>query len=111
MRRKREQRRWRRQPASLRTLVSSSVGDPGSGALFDPRDPGWTKNQDPDPGGMNIPDPVSESLETILWVKILKFFDMDANPDPGWKNSDPGSGMEKIRIRDTHPGSATLLVN
>jgi hypothetical protein len=27
--------------------------------------------------------------------------------DPGWKNSDPGSGMEKIRIRDKHPGSAT----
>jgi hypothetical protein len=22
---------------------------------------------------------------------------------------DPGSGMEKIRIRDKHPGSATLL--
>jgi hypothetical protein len=35
-------------------------------------------------------------------VKILKFF--DANP--GWKKF--GSGMEKIRIRDKHPGSATL---
>jgi hypothetical protein len=29
------------------------------------------------------------SLETIIWVKILKFFD-----------ADPGSSMEKIRIRD-----------
>jgi hypothetical protein len=29
--------------------------------------------------------------------------------DPGWKDSDPESGMEKIRIRDKHPGSATLL--
>jgi hypothetical protein len=25
------------------------------------------------------------------------------------KNSDPGSGMKKIRIRDKHPGSATLV--
>jgi hypothetical protein len=52
----------------------------------------------------------------LFWVKIpvLKFFDTD----PGWKKfgsgirdgkkSDPGSGMEKSRIRDKHPGSATL---
>jgi hypothetical protein len=42
---------------------------------------------------------ISESLITIFWVKILKFFDAD----PGWKkfesgirdgkNSDPGSGI------------------
>ncbi len=38
---------------------------------------------------MNNPDDFSESLETIFWVKIRKFFD-----------ADPGSGMEKIRIRD-----------
>jgi hypothetical protein len=30
--------------------------------------------------------------------------------DPGWKNSDPGSGMEKIRIRDIHPGSTHCSV-
>jgi hypothetical protein len=42
--------------------------------------------------GMNNPDHISESLETIFWVKILKFFD-----------ADPGSGMEKIRIRDNIP--------
>jgi hypothetical protein len=82
--------------------------------LFDPwiRDPGWVKNQDPDPrsgSGMNIPDHISFSLETIFWVKILNFF-----------NADPGSGMEKyrtrirdpgwkkIRVRDVYPGSATL---
>ncbi len=48
------------------------------------------KNQDPESGsGMNNPDHISESLEAIFWVKILKFFD-----------ADPGSGMEKIRIRD-----------
>jgi hypothetical protein len=46
--------------------------------------------------GMNNPDHISESLETIFWVKILKFFEAD----PGWK---------KIRIRDKHPGSATLV--
>jgi hypothetical protein len=60
---------------------------------------------------MNNPDHISESLETIFWVKILKFI-----------VADPGTWMEKIRIRDRygirdgkirirdkHPGSATLL--
>jgi hypothetical protein len=37
--------------------------------------------------GMNNQDHISESLETILWVKILQFFDAD----PGWKKLDPGS--------------------
>ncbi len=34
--------------------------------------------------GMNIPDHISEGLETVFWVKlkILKFFD-----------ADPGSGI------------------
>jgi len=51
---------------------------------------------------MNNQDHISESLETIFWVKILKFF-FDADPgsgmkkilsrDPGWKNSDPVSGI------------------
>ncbi len=39
-------------------------------------------------------DHISESLETIFGVKILKFFDAD----PGWKKL--GSGMEKNRNRD-----------
>jgi hypothetical protein len=51
----------------------------------------------PNPGsGMHIPDHFSESLE-----KILEFFDADTDPGsvifltlgPGWKNSDPGSGI------------------
>jgi hypothetical protein len=58
---------------------------------------------------MSNPYHISKSLETVVWVKILKFFD-----------ADPGSGMGKIRIRDPgwkkfgsrirdkHPGSATL---
>jgi hypothetical protein len=68
------------------SVVSTSVADPDprSGAFFDP----WIQ----DPGsrsGMNNADHISESLETIFWVKkILILFD-----------ADPGSGLEKIRIR------------
>ncbi len=52
---------------------------------------------------MNNPVHISESLETIFWVKYLKIF-----------NADPGSGipdhrMVKSQIRDKHPGSVTLL--
>jgi hypothetical protein len=39
-------------------------------------------------------------------VKMLKFF--DADPESGMEKF--GSGMEKIRIRDKHPESATLTV-
>jgi hypothetical protein len=35
--------------------------------------------------GMNNPDHISESFETIFWVEILKFSD-----------ADPGFGMEKF---------------
>jgi hypothetical protein len=37
--------------------------------------------------GMHDPDHIAGSLETIFWVKILKFFDAD----PGWKKF--GSGI------------------
>jgi hypothetical protein len=47
---------------------------------------------------MNNPDNISESFEKNFWVKILKFFDADLGT--GMENSDPGSGMEKIQIRD-----------
>ncbi len=59
------------------------------------RDPGWVKKSgppDPDPGWTN-PDHISESLETIFWVKILQFF--CADPVSGWIKF--GSG---INIRD-----------
>jgi hypothetical protein len=48
---------------------------------------------------MNILDHISESLETIFWVKILKFFDTDPGSsnllalDPGWKKFDLGTGI------------------
>jgi hypothetical protein len=36
---------------------------------------------------MNNPDHFSERLETIFWVKILKFLDAD----PGWEKFGSGS--------------------
>jgi hypothetical protein len=45
---------------------------------------------------VNNPDRISESLETIFWVKILKFFDAD----PGSGMEKFGSGIEKLWIRD-----------
>jgi hypothetical protein len=61
------------------TVLWIRIRDP---MLFDPwiRYPGWVKNQDPDPGSY------FESFKNIFG---LKYFD-----------ADPGSGMEKIRIRD-----------
>jgi hypothetical protein len=53
-----------------KALISVADPDPGSGALLTPGS-----------GMNNHLDHISESLETIFWVKILKFF--DANQ--GWK--------------------------
>ncbi len=61
-------------------LCNVAAADPGSGSFLYPliRHPGWAKIQDPDPGstsGMNIPDLISESLETSFWVKnTVPFF-------------------------------------
>ncbi len=58
---------------------------------------------------MNITDHISECLETIFWVKILKFFDADPDPgifltlDPGWKKF--GNG-----IRDKHSDSKHWVI-
>jgi hypothetical protein len=49
-----------------------SVAYPGSGAFFlTPGDRGRVNNQDPG-FGMNNPDYISESLETMFWVKIFR---------------------------------------
>jgi hypothetical protein len=83
--------------------------DPGSGAFFTPVS-GMSKKSGSG-SGIYKPNHISESLETIFLVKILKFFD-----------ADPGSVMEKFRIwdprrkkfgsgiSDKHPGSATLEI-
>ncbi len=62
--------------------------------------------------GMNNPDHISESSETIVevTVKYNKYLNsLMRNRDPGWKKF--GSRMGKIRIRDKYPGSATLLLS
>jgi hypothetical protein len=58
-----------------------SVTDPGSGAFLTPGS-GMGKTSRSG-SGMNIPYHISVRLETIFWVKILKFFDANADPDPG----------------------------
>jgi hypothetical protein len=61
---------------------------------------------------MNITNHISERLETIFGLKILKFFGTDPEQGTGIRNLiDPGSGMEQIRIRDEHPGSATVTLH
>ncbi len=73
------------------------IRDPRSGAFLTPG------------SGMNIPDHLSESSETVFRVKVLKIFSCGSGT--GTQNLfDPGSRMEKFRsgIRDKHPGSATL---
>jgi hypothetical protein len=55
--------------------------------LFLPLDPG---------SGINIPDYISSSLETIFGVKILEFFDADLDPESGiFLTLDPGPGIKK----------------
>jgi hypothetical protein len=61
-------------------LYSYSVADPGSGAFLTPG------------SRIFIPDHISERLETIFWLKTLKFFDAD----PGSVIFDPESGKEKF---------------
>jgi hypothetical protein len=87
----------------------------GSGirCLFDPwiRDPGWVKKSRSGPGIRiqdNIPDHISESLETIFGLNtVLIFFDADADPGSG-NLFDPGSGIQDGKkfgsgIREKHP--------
>jgi len=53
-------------------------------------DPGWLKNQDPEPGsrsGMNYPDHIFRELRNKFWFKILKFY--DAYPGSGINILDP----------------------
>jgi hypothetical protein len=75
-----------------------SVADPGSDAFLTPGS-GMGKKSGSG-SGMNNPDHISESLETIFGLKYLNFMRIR---DPGWKtlgsgirdrkNLDPGSGI------------------
>jgi hypothetical protein len=54
---------------------------------------------------MNIPDHISESSETIFWVKIFKFFDADVDPVSGSGNLfDLGFGIRNGKFRSRDPG-------
>jgi hypothetical protein len=64
-------------------VLQIRIRDPGAGAFFTPGS-GMGKKLGSG-SGMKYPNHISESLETIFWVKILKFFDVD-----------PGSGMKKF---------------
>jgi hypothetical protein len=81
--------------------LSISVADPdqGSGAFLTTRSgirdgkKIWIRIRDEQPGSY-----FRELGKKFFGVTILQFF-----------YADPVSGMEKIRTRDKHPGSATLL--
>jgi hypothetical protein len=85
---------------------TTSVADPnpGSGAFLTPGSGMGRKSASG--SGMNNPDNIFWSLETISLVflglnylnSLMRIRDGDSS-DPGWKKS---------RIRDKHPGSATL---
>jgi hypothetical protein len=80
-------------PEGLSTSVSEFIKisvadpDPGFGALR-PLDPGWVKNQDPDSDHISQDSCGSGPGSGIFFILDL-----------GWKS----------RIRDKHPGSATLI--
>jgi hypothetical protein len=89
------------------TCLPHSVADPdpGSGAFLTP----GSGIQDEQKTRIRIrddkPNHISESSETIFELKylnsLMRIWD--------GKNLVPGSGMEKIRIKDKHPGSIILL--
>jgi hypothetical protein len=74
--------------------------------FFDPGSGIGKKNKDPDPGsrsGMNIPDHISGSLETIPDLDLLPI------PDPGMKKApDPGSATVVTKANSRIPGSNGL---
>jgi hypothetical protein len=72
--------------------------DPGFGALFRPLDLGSGMGKKTG-SGLNNTDHISESLETIFWIIILKHSLMRIR-DPGWKKIRIRDTGKKIRIRD-----------
>jgi hypothetical protein len=90
-------------------LVRGSVAhpDPGSGAFLTPGSGMGRKSASG--SGMNNPGSYVLELRNhflgFLGLKYLNSLMRIRDRD----RSDPGSGMEKSRIRDKHPGSATLV--
>jgi hypothetical protein len=58
--------------------------------------------------GMNNPDHIFQSFEKFFGFFGVKYLNSMVRIRDG-DSSDPKSGMEKSRIRDKHPGSATLI--
>jgi hypothetical protein len=90
----------------LENIFSSLFWNPylGSDAFFTPGSGTGQKSRSG--SGMNIQDHISESSDTILWVK-----NTEMGPRSGmFLTLNQESGMEKFGsgIRDKHPGSATL---
>ncbi len=87
----------------LTTVLRIRIGDPVPICPLDPRSgaylpPGSGVSKKSRSGsGIRIgdehPGSYFQEPRNNFWVKILKFFDVDADPDPG-----SGFGMEKIRI-------------
>jgi hypothetical protein len=58
---------------------------------------------------MTNPDHIFESLETNQFFGTEYLNYLMGIRDPGWKNFEFGVREGNIRIRDKHPGSATLV--
>jgi hypothetical protein len=86
--------------------IDSSVSDPGSDAFLTPGSGMGRKSasgsgiQDEKPGSYFL-----ELRNNFFWLKY--FNSLMRIRDLGWRQF--VSGMEKSRIRNKHPGSATLL--
>jgi len=83
----------------------TSVADPDPGSGMGRKSASGSGIRDEQPGSYFL-----ELRNHFCWVKILKFF--DANPGSGMETvliRDPGWKKVGSRIRDKHPGSATLL--
>ncbi len=97
----------------FQTVCTLPVSIRGSGSgirWFMTPGSGMGKNQDQG-SGMNIPDDFSESLETVFWVKNTWILWCGSRSGSGTLSVVyPASGIRdgKNRIRDKHPGSATL---
>ncbi len=101
---------------NMRVTTSVAVPGPGSGirCLFEPwiQDPGWVKKSRSRYGIRDeLPGSYFRDLKKqFLGLKYLNF--SDAHPDPGseiFLTLDPGGTKFGSRIRDKHPGSATLV--